>query len=388
MGAIWQFFILTNLVTFSANTSWYLYNFRRNTINSLLSHGYKVVCISPDDGYSDKLIDLGCIWKEIKVDNSGSNPFRDVQLLISFLKIYREFQPIAAFHFTIKNNIYGTIAASIFKIKSINNISGLGTTFIHKGLKSNIAKFLYRLTLPFSSLVHVQNEDDEKILKKTIPSISNKIFLIPGSGVDTNRFNSNLRKSNSIPSEPFRFLYAGRFIEDKGLNEIIEAVTAINAYEIRCEFWLVGPQDNKNISSISPSKIDLWRKIPGLKIFEPTDQIELILAEVDCFVLPSYREGMPKSILEACSMSLPVVCTDVAGCRSIITDDENGYLCEVKNSNSLKDALEKVLQSSPEKLQSLGSNGRKKVNKFFNEKIIINGVLTIIKNIESNHAKK
>ena len=97
---------------------------------------------------------------------------------------------------------------------------------------------------------------------------------------------------------------------------------------------------------------------------------------------------MPKSILEACSMSLPVVCTDVAGCRSIITDDENGYLCEVKNSNSLKDALEKVLQSSPEKLQSLGSNGRKKVNKFFNEKIIINGVLTIIKNIESNHAKK
>lgn len=371
------------VVTLSANTSWYLYNFRKNTIISLIENGYKVVCICPNDSYSEKLLSLGCDIQEININSSGSNPFSDMKLIFNILLIYKRLNPLAVFHFTIKNNVYGTIAASLLGIKSINNISGLGSSFIHNNFKSNVAKFLYKKVLPFSYIVHVQNEDDKKLLEAIIPSIKKSIRLIPGSGVDVNRFSPDLKESKSSNSQIFKFLFAGRFISDKGLYEIIDSITVINSNEIKCEFWLIGFQDKSNISSINPSVINQWKSVPGLKIFEPTDELEKFLAQVDCFVLPSYREGMPKSILEACSMSLPVICSNVPGCRNIVSENFNGFLCEPKNSDSLRLAMEKMMHTTAENRKILGKNGRERVLKYFDEKILIKEAISIVNDLAS-----
>ncbi|MDC0992152.1 glycosyltransferase family 4 protein [Gammaproteobacteria bacterium] len=371
------------VVTLSANTSWYLYNFRKNTIISLIENGYKVVCICPNDSYSEKLLSLGCDIQEININSSGSNPFSDMKLIFNILLIYKRLNPLAVFHFTIKNNVYGTIAASLLGIKSINNISGLGSSFIHNNFKSNVAKFLYKKVLPFSYIVHVQNEDDKKLLEAIIPSIKKSIRLIPGSGVDVNRFSPDLKESKSSNSQIFKFLFAGRFISDKGLYEIIDSITVINSNEIKCEFWLIGFQDKSNISSINPSVINQWKSVPGLKIFEPTDELEKFLAQVDCFVLPSYREGMPKSILEACSMSLPVICSNVPGCRNIVSENFNGFLCEPKNSDSLRLAMEKMMHTTSENRKILGKNGRERVLKYFDEKILIKEAISIVNDLAS-----
>jgi len=371
------------VVTLSANTSWYLYNFRKNTIISLIENGYKVVCICPNDSYSEKLLSLGCDIQEININSSGSNPFSDMKLIFNILLIYKRLNPLAVFHFTIKNNVYGTIAASLLGIKSINNISGLGSSFIHNNFKSNVAKFLYKKVLPFSYIVHVQNGDDKKLLEAIIPSIKKSIRLIPGSGVDVNRFSPDLKESKSSNSQIFKFLFAGRFISDKGLYEIIDSITVINSNEIKCEFWLIGFQDKSNISSINPSVINQWKSVPGLKIFEPTDELEKFLAQVDCFVLPSYREGMPKSILEACSMSLPVICSNVPGCRNIVSENFNGFLCEPKNSDSLRLAMEKMMHTTSENRKILGKNGRERVLKYFDEKILIKEAISIVNDLAS-----
>jgi len=372
---------MSMVVTLSANTSWYLYNFRKNTIICLIENGYKVVCICPNDAYSEKLLSLGCDIEEININSSGSNPFDDMKLIFKIFFIYKRLNPLAVFHFTIKNNVYGTIAASLLGIKSINNISGLGSSFIHNNFRSNVAKFLYKKVLPFSYIVHVQNEDDKKLLETIIPSISKTIRLIPGSGVDVNRFSPHLRESKLSNSKRFKFLFAGRFLSDKGLYEIIDSITIINSYEIRCEFWLVGFHDKSNISSINPDVMNQWKAIPGLKIFEPTDAIENFLAQVDCFVLPSYREGMPKSILEACSMSLPVICSNVPGCRNIISENFNGFLCEAKNSDSLRLVMERMMQTNSENREILGKNGRERVLKYFDEKILIKEAVSIVNEI-------
>ncbi len=209
-------------VTISSNTSWYLYNFRASTIRRLLAEGYRVVCLSPEDDYSQKLIgDLGCEWVPLIMNNQGSNPFRDAGLVYQFWRYYRQLKPVAALHFTIKNNVYGTWAARTLGVPAINNVSGLGTAFIRSGLVPTIVRMLYKTSQPFAHRVFCQNEEDFAQLVESKLVAPKQLELLPGSGVDLDRFNPSLREAHT---GPFRFLYAGRMLADKGLNELIAAV--------------------------------------------------------------------------------------------------------------------------------------------------------------------
>ncbi len=226
-------------VTLSSNTSWYLYNFRASTIRRLVTDGYRVVCLSPADDYSQKLVDeLGCEWRVLSMNNKGSNPFEDAGLLLQFLRYYREFRPFAALHFTIKNNVYGTWAARMLKIAAINNVSGLGTAFIHKGLVPTIVRLLYKTSQPFAHHVFCQNEEDLAQLVSNRLVAPQLLELLPGSGVDLDRFHPALLEQHP---DPFRFLYAGRMLADKGLAELVAAVNAINA-KLRMRLKLMPPE--------------------------------------------------------------------------------------------------------------------------------------------------
>ncbi len=365
------------VVTISSNTSWYVYNFRAATIRWLRMEGFRVVCISPEDDYSQKLVDdLGCEWLPLRMDNQGSNPFKDVGLLLQFWRYYRQLQPVAVLHFTIKNNVYGTWAARVLGVPVINNVSGLGTAFIRKGLVSAIVRLLYKTSQPFAYRVFCQNREDLEYLVAAKLVSRERLVLLPGSGVDLERFNPDLREEHS---GPFRFVYAGRMLADKGLNELIISMRAINAKGIRCHLWLSGFAGVENVSAITEAQLSQWALEPYIEWLGPSDSMEELYAAVDCVVLPSYREGMPRSLLEAGAMGLPVITTDVPGCRNIVEDGFNGILCDAMSFESLQQAMERMLNMSGDKRALMGENGRELVVEKYGEQIVVDATMRAIR---------
>lgn len=363
-------------VTLSSNTSWYLYNFRAATIRRLRDEGYRVVCLAPEDDYSQKLIsELGCEWRPLVMNNQGSNPFTDARLVYQFWRHYSQLRPAAALHFTIKNNVYGTWAARLLKVPAINNVSGLGTAFIRSGLVPAIVRLLYKTSQPFAHRVFCQNEEDFAQLLQGKLVAPGKLEVLPGSGVDLQRFNPALR---AVHTGPFRFLYAGRMLADKGVTELVAAVQSINADGAQCELWLCGFADVENVSSISNEQMTQWGTLPGIEWLGPSDSMEKLYSIVDCVVLPSYREGMPRSLLEAGAMGLPVVATNVPGCRNIVTDGFNGLLCDARDSASLQRAMRKMLATTPAEQLLMGQNGRMLVSQSYDEKLVVEATLRAV----------
>lgn len=335
-----------------------------------------MVCLSPLDDYSRKLIDdLGAEWKPLVMHNQGSNPIRDAHLVYQFWRHYRVLQPVAALHFTIKNNVYGTWAARVSGVPAINTVSGLGTAFLRSGLVSLVVKLLYRTSQPLANTVFCQNEDDLKQLAENRLVPRQRLELLPGSGVDLGRFHPGLRKSHA---GIFRFLYAGRMLTDKGLNELMAAVRALNSREVQCSLWLSGFADVENVSSISSRQLSEWGSEPGVEWLGPSDSMEQVYAAVDCVVLPSYREGMPRSLLEAGAMGLPVVATDVPGCRAVVEDGFNGLLCEVKSSSSLRLAMQRMLAMDKGDRARMGANGRALIAEKFDENLVVEATLRAV----------
>jgi len=238
-------------IILSANTSWYLYNFRKSTILAFLDEGYGVVCLSPRDEYSIKLQSLGCDWQQLNIDNKGINPLSDLYLLARMFLKYRKIKPIAIFHFTVKNNIFGTFASFLARIPAINNVTGLGTAFINNNIISFIVRMLYRLSQPLAHKVFCQNQDDFDLLKMRGLVPAKSLALLPGSGVDLARFHPDLRKPFQDHKRIFRFIYSGRMLADKGLYELMHAMSDINKLEIQCHLWVCGFADAKNKSAIS-----------------------------------------------------------------------------------------------------------------------------------------
>lgn len=363
-------------VTLSANTSWYLYNFRASTIRRFIDDDYRVICLSPEDNYSRKLeTDLGAEWQKIGMDNKGANPLRDIGLFLQFWRLYRELRPVAALHFTIKNNVYGTWAARLSGVPAINNVSGLGTAFIRSGLVPAIVRLLYRLSQPIAYRIFCQNEEDLALLveRKLVPA--DRLALLPGSGVDLYRFRPDLRRSHD---GPFRFLYAGRMLHDKGVSELVSAVNLVNTDALRCELWLSGFADADNVSSIARDQLRRWGELPGVEWLGPSDAMEEVYSVVDCVVLPSYREGMPRSLLEAGAMGLPVIATDVPGCRNVVQDGVNGLLCEARNSHSLYRAMRRILTLSPAERLEMGENGRAIVAGKYDERLVVEATVEAV----------
>ncbi|MBE8232176.1 MAG: glycosyltransferase family 4 protein [Endozoicomonadaceae bacterium] len=364
-------------IAISANTSWYLYNFRRNTILSLISNGYSVTAIAPRDEYSIKLEELGAEYLEVNIDQGGTNPFKDMKTFFDLFKIFSSKNYFIVLNFTPKNNIYSTLAAKLNNVTVINNIAGLGVLFIKtKSLKSIIARTLYKFSQKYADRVFFQNEDDRELF------ISNKLVdrnitdRLPGSGVDLSRFVYSPSENDGV----VRFLLVARMLYDKGIGYYVEAARELkNRYGDLIEFRLLGFLDVDNPSAVSSNEMQGWVDEGIINYLGTSDKVESEIAKVDCMVLPSfYREGVPKSLLEAGAMGKPIVTTDNVGCRDTVDEGVNGFLCRVKSANSLVVQLDRIFQLSHEERLNMGRESREKMSREFNEKIVINKYLDAI----------
>ena len=371
--------LIMNNIAISANTSWYLYNFRKNTIKALLKNGYNVYAIAPIDEYSSKLECLGVKYIDIFIDQGGTNPFLDIKTIVAFRRILLRNNIAVLLNFTPKNNIYGAIAAATCGVKVINNVAGLGTLFVNNGFTLKIAILLYRFSLSFVDKVFFQNAEDRDLFinKKLVDSEITDI--LPGSGADLTRFSVCPASDDGT----IRFLLVARMLYEKGIQHYVEAARFLKAkYPNILEFRLLGFLDVNNPSAVTKEQMNIWSEEGSIIYLGVSDYVEYEISQVDCVVLPSYyREGVPKSLLEAGAMGKMLVTTNNVGCRETVEHGVNGYLCEPRSTASLIEKLELVINLSHQQRLAMGNASRLKIEKEFDESIVISKYISTIKNL-------
>jgi glycosyltransferase involved in cell wall biosynthesis len=352
-----------------ANSSWNIYNFRLSLIRYFQKCGYAVYIFCPDDGYVSQIKEQAtahCIIIN-NLERKGTNPFKDLQLVAELQKGYRENKIDIALHFTIKPNVYGTIAAKRLGITSIANVTGLGSALLKKGLLASVAKRIFKFALRKSDKIVTQNKNDKKYLEDLNINKPGNIIIINGSGIDSDFYSPGpqmIKKNNN-----FVFLFIGRFLFDKGIIELIDAFNKVCEERNDAELNLLGEIDRGNPSSVDDATLQEWLKNSSIKNLGHQLDSKQYISNSDCVVLPSYREGLAKSLLEGMSMAKPIIATNVPGCKDLITEN-NGILCEAKSSESLKSAMLSMLELPEEALNAMGSYGRKMILEKYDENII------------------
>jgi len=350
-----------------SNSSWNIYNFRLNLIKELISKKFDISIICPDNIYFNKLNSYNLNLTKIKLDNKGINLFKDLIFFVSLYKKIKNEKPDLILSYTVKPNIYGSLIARILKIKIINNVTGLGTAFINNSFLKIFAIIIYKISFIKSNLVFFHNLQDLNYFVKLGIVKLNNAKTLPGSGVDVSYYNYNLL----IKKKHIEFLYIGRILIDKGFKELINAITILKEQYPNIILNVVGPLQSENRSSIPKDLINKWLNSNIFNYLGFFDDIREKIISSDCVVLPSYKEGMPRSILEAAAIGRAIVTTDIPGCNAIVDDGVNGYLCKPKDIKSLRIALEKFIILSYEEKKIMGIKSREKALKYFDESKVI-----------------
>jgi glycosyltransferase involved in cell wall biosynthesis len=360
------------------NTSWNIYNFRMNFVKALLSKGYEVHTVAPVDDFTHYLVEAGCHHHAVKMDSRGINPIKDIALVVELWSIYRSVRPDMILHYTIKPNVYGSLAASFLSIPTINNVCGLGTVFLKKNLLSAVAKLLYRWTFRFPKKVFFQNPDDKNLFvsKRLVPEQA--ADLLPGSGIDLKRFAPGPFARN----KKFTFLLISRMITDKGIMEYVEAVRKLKARGIEARFQILGAKDPKHQRGIPVRIIDQWIESQTIEYLGTTEDVRPFIQSADCIVLPSYREGTPHTLLEAASCAKPIIATDVPGCHNVVTHNYNGLLCRLRDAGDLASKMDQMAKLGDAALRTFGENGRRKMEQEFDEALVINKYLETLNQLQ------
>ena len=366
-------------ILFVSNTAWSLYNVRLGLMNALKSQGFTISFCSPYDEYADRLKEKGFRYIKVDLDRKGLNPFKELTTIFSFYKIYKKEKPDLILHFTIKPDIYGGIAAKLNGINFIDVITGLGFVFTRKGLLTKIVEFLYRISLRFSRKIIFLNEEDLNLFVNKKIAQKEKVKLILSEGVNIDYFSPIFCSRIKKEGNKFVFLYLGRILKDKGVEVLVNAYKKVKQVYPETELWLLGPIDVGNPSAISQDEIKEWEKDDLIKYLGTISDVRPFICKADCVVLPSYREGVPRSLLEAASMEKPIITTDAVGCREVVDNGKNGFLVPIKDFESLTKVMIKMVKIDANKRQEMGKLGREKVMREFNEKEVIKKYLEVIK---------
>ena len=376
------------VIALVANTSWSIYNFRLGLIRHLKNQGIEIVVIAPKDAFTAKLVAEGIEFYEIEISNYGTNPVVELGLIRNLVRLYKEINPQLIFHYTIKPNIYGTLAARYCGIPSVIITTGLGHLFEFKNrIVSTITLFLYRISCTFSKKTLFLNSNDldvfvyKKVVKKS------KAILLRGEGIDLDWFSP--KKVQKHPRKTI-FLFAGRLLIDKGVNEYVEAAQKIRAQYKDVEFQILGFVDQSNPNSIAYQQIIEWQHKKIISYLGETSDVRPYLAKCDCLVFPSYyREGVSRILMEASAMECPIITTDNVGCREVVDDGINGFLVIPKDVSSLVEAIGKFLNLCIEDRQLMGKLGRSKMNREFDQEIVFRQYDEIISSLlEIKQGKK
>jgi glycosyltransferase involved in cell wall biosynthesis len=360
-----------------ANTTWNIYNFRMNILEILSKNNFDIFVIAPVDKYifyKESFPEVTHIQLK-HLDRDSTNPLKDFLLLRELISLYRKINPDLTLHYTVKSNIYGGFAAGYLNIPSIAVVTGLGYAFIHNGFIKKVTKILYRFSSRFHDKIVFENIDDKILFVEEKLISSKKGISIKGCGVDTHFYSPSKTKTSK---NKFVFTFIGRLLYDKGVVEFVEAAKIIkNKYE-NVEFWMLGEIDHSNPAMVKEDDLMTWVKSKTVIYHGFKENVKKYISNSDCVVLPSYREGLPKILLEAMSMEKVVIATETAGCREAIEHNKNGLLVPVREINSLAGAMEEIINMPEDTRLKLGKEGRIKAINQFDERLIAHDIFKII----------
>jgi glycosyltransferase involved in cell wall biosynthesis len=363
-----------------ANTDWYLYNFRRSLALSLRRAGYDVLLISPPGPYGDRLRKLGLRWEPLPMQRRSLNVLREAMLLWYLVKLLRRERPTLVHGFTIKCAVYGSLAARAAGVPArVNAVAGMGYVFTSTQLKARLLRPVVRRLLRMAlggtgSRLILQNADDVEFFKQAGLVFPGRIRLIRGSGVNCTQFSDVSVKDRG--GERMRVLLACRLLWDKGVDEYVAAARQLREQGHPIEALVAGTSDPGNPAAIPESTVRSWVDDGTINWLGHVDDMAALLASVHAVVLPSYREGLPRTLVEAAACGLPLITTDVPGCREVVSDGVDGLLVPVKDSNALARAIQR-LQDDPEFARRLGDAARIKARAQFDERIVIRRTMDV-----------
>jgi glycosyltransferase involved in cell wall biosynthesis len=365
-------------VVLAANSGWNIVNFRGGLIRALKAEGYEPVVVAPADPSVEARMEALEVERiAVPIDRSGMNALADLRLLAAYRAILGRTRPAAFLGFTIKPNIYGCLAASALGIPAIPNVSGLGTAFIRPGMLSRLVTSLYRFAFRRVAVVFFQNPDDLGLFVDRRIVRPNQARLLPGSGIDLDRF-----KPSPFAAGPMTFLFVGRLLGDKGVREYVAAARRLRDQLPEARFQLLGPLDEGNRTAISRRELDEWVAEGVVEYLGATEDPRPAIAAASAIVLPSYREGLPRSLLEAAAVARPLIATDVPGCREVVEDGVNGLLCTVRDPESLASAMKRLAEMPDEARAAMGAAARRRVEERFSERIVIHAYLAALGEVE------
>lgn len=357
-----------------SNYAWTVLNFRLGLIRRLKSEGYKVVVLTQFDGFEKEIASEVDSIEPLFISRKGINPFVDLFTILNISRCLIKHQANILLSFTIKPVIYGSIAARITNVSSVAMITGLGTAFIATNWLTAIVKKLYAFSLSSASAVFFQNNDDKELFVENDLVDPMICQITPGSGLDIKKY----------PYLPYRssgelvVLLVARLLWDKGIMEFVDAARALKNRFPKVQFQLLGPIGVENRTSIPESEVQKWVREGVIRYLGETEDVKPYLEKACCVVLPSYREGTSRVLLEAAAVGRPLIATNVPGCKEIIVEGVTGYLCEPRDHFSLARKIEQMLMIEPEERRIMGVKGRAKVELEYDQEIVFDSYIKII----------
>lgn len=362
-------------VLMTVNAAWNIWNFRRAVVQSLIADGHRVTIVAPIDDAVPALEQLGCRVVPLTMSVKGLNPVEDLKLVRRFRRIFRAEKPDVVLSYTIKNNIFGALAARSLSVPFLPNVTGLGTAFLSSGLLRSIAELLYRKAFRGLPAVFFQNEDDRDLFVARGLTQPGQTILLPGSGIDLEYFSAATYPS---ADEGPVFLMIARLLRDKGVVEFVDAARLVKAQRPDARFQLLGAIAAENRSAIDAVTLQGWVDEGVVEYLGTTSDVRPAIAGSSCVVLPSYREGAPRTLIEASAMARPLVSTDVPGCRAVVQDGVTGLLCAPKDARSLADRFHQILDLSISDREAMGRAGRFRMERLYDQNIIISEIRAAI----------
>lgn len=352
-----------------ANNDVGLYRFRKELISKIINKGHKVFVSLPYGQLVEPLEDIGCEYIETSIDRRGINPIRDLLLMNRYIKIIKKTNPDIIITYTIKPNIYGGIASTILRKKIFVNITGLGTAFQKKGLVKSLVVFLYRISLKNAQAVIFENEANKDVFETYKICNPDKVHVLNGAGVNTDYYEYKEYPNNSV----FKFLFVGRIMKEKGVEELLKAMKRLVDEGVKCSLDVVGACEESYSEKLYICEKEGWLNYYGFQ-----NDVRPFIKKCDCFVLPSWHEGMANTNLENAASGRPVITSNIPGCKEAILDGVTGYLCTAKEVSSLYKVLKKIIALPRDERVKMGIAGRDYMKEKFDKEKVVKETLKIL----------
>ena len=362
----------------TVNAGFNLVNFRAGLIAALIADGHELVALVPPSPQDARLRAMGMAVEALPMDAKGMNPVADLALMARMRRAFRQIRPDAVLSWTIKNNLYGALAARPLGVPTLPNVTGLGTAFLGGGLTTRLVERLYRHAFGDPPVVFFQNDDDRALFEARGLVRPEQAHGLPGSGVDLRRFGLT-----PLPESGPRFLMVSRLIHDKGVVEYVEAARHLARRHPRARCHLLGPRGAANRTAIDDATLDAWLADGVVTWHDAVEDVRPHMAAADVVVLPSYREGRPRILLEAAACGRPVVTTDVPGCRDAVRAGETGLLARVRDAGDLARAMAEMVEMGPDRRAEMGHAARAFAEDAFDERIVIDAYRTALAQVQA-----